>query len=160
MRFKIMIQTVKTKKAFTLIEILLALGIIIFITTLSFAWFPSLIKKERVNKEMDALVSLLEQARSRTLSAKNASQYGVRTETDQIIFFEGSVYSAGAIDNVIHEMDSGVIISMGAQQTLIFEKITGDVVDLEEFLTINLSSLDYIVNRSMIIYPTGLIEKN
>lgn len=146
------------QKAFTVIELIVVMAIIFLISTLSFFWLRDFIKRETINNEVRTLVSFLEEAKSKTLSAKNASQYGVRTETNQIIFFEGSSYVSGDPDNKVHDIDSGIYISIGGGVDTVFQKLTGEVSGVTGSRSIILYTTDLSVERSVIIHSSGLIE--
>lgn len=148
----------KLVRGFTLMEMLIAIGIVLLILGLSFFSLKDYIKRERINNEVRVLVSFLQEARSKTLSAKDSSQYGVRTETNQIILFKGSAYSAGDPNNSVHDMDSSVYLSIGGGLDTVFKRITGEVVGLTEPRYIIIYTTDASLERTIVIHPSGLIE--
>lgn len=153
-------QIFKMKKilGFTLVEILVAISIMLLIATISFFSLKPYIKKERINNEVRVLTSFLQEARSKTLSAKESEQYGIRTETNQIILFKGASYSAGNPNNVVHNIDPSVYLSIGGGLDTVFKRLTGEVVGITEDRYLILYTTDGSLERTIIVHPSGLIE--
>lgn len=143
---------------FTLVEILVAISIMLLIATISFFSLKPYIKKERINNEVRVLTSFLQEARSKTLSSKESGQYGIRTETNQIILFKGSSYSVSDPDNVVHNIDPSVYLSIGGGLDTVFKRLTGEVVGITSDRYIILYTADGLLERTVVIHPSGLVE--
>lgn len=142
-------------KGFTFLEILFALSIIaIAITIVSFS-FSKLNSQQTLDKSATLVVSVLDEARSLTLSSVGDSQYGVFLEASQLTLFKGSSYSSSDPSNVITELNTLVELKninlAGGGASIVFKRLTGytdEAGSLEIFLknspetlrTINISS--------------------
>jgi prepilin-type N-terminal cleavage/methylation domain-containing protein len=115
--------------AFTIIETLVVIaiiGVLFVIVLFTFA-------DKGADKQLDADVlntkTLLEEARSLTTSAKEASAYGVHFETNKIVLFTGSTYTAGLSTNKESLLNSVVEISSinlsGGGSDVVFDRLTG-----------------------------------
>ena len=118
------------KKGFTLIEIIIAIGVLLVVSTLGFNAFASFKKIADLTSSADAALSQLIQARSKTLSAEEAQQYGVHFEVNQTTFFKGVTYSASDPDNQAFVLPATVEISSislsGSGDDVLFKKLTGE----------------------------------
>lgn len=142
-------------KGFTLLEILFSiaiLGILVTIVTFSFSKLNS---QQELENSTDLVVTILNEARSLTLSSKNDSQYGVYLDTSKVVLFEGISYSPTDATNVTTVLNSLVgirnisLINGGA--SIVFKRLTGDTNETgsfeiylinkpETFNTVNISS--------------------
>lgn len=124
-------KILKTKngRGFTLVEIIIIVAIIVILSALTFQSFSNLSEREALDKEALHVLSLLHEARSLTLSSKNATQYGVHLENSRAILFPGSSYSAGNPANKIVDLKESVTISTitltGGGSDVIFNRLTG-----------------------------------
>jgi len=117
------------KRGFTLLEMLLALGILAIISVISVTSLSSANKDKALAIEADKVVSLITKARSLTLEAKDGSVYGVHFEETKAVLFKGSSYSAGASTNQSQGLNGVVKISAislsGGGAEVVFKKLTG-----------------------------------
>jgi hypothetical protein len=107
------------------LELVIALSILLVITALITSGFSSFRKSTGLNDIVENGMSLLSEARSKTLSSEMASQYGVHFETTKMVLFKGTSYSAGAPDNEELAMPPGVEIASFSNADVIFERLTG-----------------------------------
>lgn len=119
----------KNSLGFTLVETLIVLGIMGLLTVVVLFTFAN----KGADKQLDAdtlnIKTLLEEARSLTLSAKDASSYGVHFETRKIVLFTGESYTAGLSTNKESLLGSSVEISsidltLGGSD-VVFNRLTG-----------------------------------
>jgi len=117
------------ERAFTIIEtlvIIAIIGVLLIIVLFTFA-------NKGADKQLDAdtlnVKTLLEEARSLTTSAKDASSYGVHFETRKIVLFTGATYTAGLSTNKESLLSSTVEISnislVGGGSNVVFNRLTG-----------------------------------
>ncbi len=115
-------------RGFTLIEILVVIGLFILIFSLSaFVGFDS-IARSTVAGERDSLTSLLASARAHAISNVNEKKHGVHIDEDEpdFVLFEGDSYSAGDPNNRPVARTSAVSVS--GPGDIIFEQLSGDVI--------------------------------
>lgn len=146
----------------TLIEILAVVAIISIISSILFFSFSKLNDYQAIDKETLGVISVLNNARSLTLSSKGGTQYGVHIEEDRITLFKGGTYSSSDPENVTHNLNTAVHISSyalsGGGSDIIFERLTGGT---DQNGTITLSLRNDISNSKIItIFVTGTVQSN
>jgi prepilin-type N-terminal cleavage/methylation domain-containing protein len=116
-------------KGFTLVEMLIVLaivGVLSALFTLSFSTFRN---SQTLKNSMDSALALLYEARGDTLAGLNNTQYSVRFETNQMVFFTGTTYNSGTSTNRIVAYDTGVSASSislsGGASAVSFTQISG-----------------------------------
>jgi prepilin-type N-terminal cleavage/methylation domain-containing protein len=132
-------------RGLTLIEVLLAIAIIGGLIAVTASVFPSMRNRRALEASTRQLASLLEEARSLTLSAKDASVYGVHFDSTQAVLFVGSSYNAGSATNIVttlHPLTAIRNITLGGGgSNVVFTRLTGE--------TPNNGSVEvYLVNNS------------
>src|SRR3989338_4195149 len=87
------------QKGITIIELLIVIVVIGIMALIVLPQF-SYIKENQVLKNgVSDILSSIDKARGQTLSSLNSSEYGVHFESDKVIIFKGTVFSAIAPDN-------------------------------------------------------------
>ncbi len=118
------------KKGFTLLEVLLAIGIIVLIVVLLNSALSEFFVTSRLTEAHTNITGLLRDARARTLASESKTTYGVHFDqsTSQAVLFQGSSYSSGAAGNEPYALPSGVAfssINLGGPVDIIFQRLTG-----------------------------------
>ena len=149
-------------KGFSLVEMLVVLAVGAVITTIVVGVFSKAPGRQALDKQTSVILSLLEQARGLTLSAKNASVYGVHFETAKAILFTGPTYSAGAASNIGEPVHSSLQISAislaGGGSDVIFNRLVGDTA---QYGTVTLSLLASTTQtKTVTIFSTGIASSN
>ena len=149
-------------KGFTLIEILVALALLAIVSAITMASFSNLNKTNALDSSVANIVSILDEARSKTLASQNSEQYGVHLEQNQVISFIGNSYNSGDSDNVVFTINKLVEISdislTSGGNDIIFDRLTGQV-DQNGSLVVRLKS-DNAVSTTVTVFGTGIIEVN
>lgn len=150
------------RRGFSLVEMLLVLAIFAIITLFAVSAFSKATGREALDKKTGVVLSLLEQARNLTLSAKGASVYGVHFETAKAVLFTGPTYSASATSNVIESVNSPVQISSislsGGVSDVVFSRLIGDT---GQSGTITLSLIASSTQaKTITIFATGIASSN
>ncbi|MDO8569950.1 MAG: prepilin-type N-terminal cleavage/methylation domain-containing protein [bacterium] len=147
-------------RGFTVLEILIAISIMVLTITIVTFSFSKLNSSQTLDKSADLVVSILNEARSLTLSSVNDSQYGVSFEDSQVILFKGSIYLLSDPSNVVTELNSLVglrnIILNGGGTSVIFKRLTGNTFEtgtVEIFLKASTTTF-----RTITISATGIVE--
>ncbi len=145
---------------FTLIEILIVIGIFLIISSIVFFSFSNLNKVQALDKSAMSVASVLEEARSLTLSSKDSSQYGVFFDDDEVVLFKGEDYDPNEIVKTV-SLNPLVEISEifgGDADEVVFERLTGKASE-EGLVVVSLKS-DSEVQKIIKVYLTGLVEIN
>jgi len=157
-----MITKTKTRPlfGFTVLEILIVIAIISILSAISFYSFSDLNKREVLEKETLKVLSLIQDARSLTLSSKNSSQYGVYFNTGSIVSFVGDTFNPSDTANVATNLSSRVSVSSinleGGGSEVVFQRLSGKT---DQSGTINISLVSDINSSTTIrIFETGLSE--
>lgn len=152
----------KFTTGFTLIEIVIALAIVATITLIVSGSFSTANNREALSKKTALVLSLLEQARAQTLSAKGGVVYGVHFETTKAVLFTGPTYSAGSATNVSEPLGSLVQISnialAGGVSDVIFQKLTGQTSQSGTIVVI--LSASSTQSKTITVSATGIASVN
>ncbi|MEK7087656.1 MAG: prepilin-type N-terminal cleavage/methylation domain-containing protein [Patescibacteria group bacterium] len=149
-------------KGFTLLEMLLALGIIAIIAVVSITSLSRVNTDKALSVEADKALSLLARARSATLSAKDGFAYSIHFEERMVVLFKGAGYSSGAQDNISLTLNEEVKISAialtGGGSDVVFKKLTGATTQNG---TVTLASIrDGTKTKVITIEATGIAYSN
>jgi len=117
-----------------LIELLLALAVLASIVLIVMPSLSNFQKEQSIKNTAENIVTLLNKAKSDSLSALNSENYGVHFESNQMIYFVGNHFFPGNINNKKISFASGVVIPFvggiglnGGGDDVIFPRLTGDV---------------------------------
>lgn len=114
---------------FTLLEMLLAIGIVTIIAALSMASLANFNRDKALAIEAEKVLSLVAKARSLTLAAKDDSVYGVHFEAQKAVLFKGGSYNANDSTNQIQPLNGEVNIAtvalIGGGADVVFRKLSG-----------------------------------
>jgi prepilin-type N-terminal cleavage/methylation domain-containing protein len=148
-------------KGITLIEIIVALSIVAIVASIVLFSLTDFKKKQALEKSRSLIVSAISEARSKSVSSVNMSDYGIHIETNQLVLYKGS-YVAGGAGNKEYNLDidtqiSSILLSGGSSDVL-FKRLTGEASQSGTII-VSLKN-DSTQNKTITIYSTGLIESN
>lgn len=157
-------QTVYTNKGFTLVEILVVIGLIGMVLTIGSLVNLNMFTRELSYSEVDTLVGVLQNARNRAMNNINAMPHGVHYEDGNAsyVIFEGNTYDGDGIE-VPRPMEGGEVntnvnITMDGDEefNIVFAQLSGEVngSDTGTILIDNTSGID----KGIIISENGLID--
>lgn len=149
------------KKGFSLTEIVIVIAIISMLAALSVVSYSNLNSEQAVQKDAALVLSILNQARSETLSSRNNLQYGVHLASDAVTLFVGDNYSSSTSTNLVYSLNKAVALSVslsGGGSDVVFKRLTGET-DQSGTVTIALKS-SATSTKSLTIYKTGLVQAN
>jgi len=115
----------KRNIGFTLIEILVVLGILSIIATFGYLVTMDFYKSYAFNAERDTIVAILQKARSQSLANINESAHGVHFDSEQYVIFQGSAYNSN--DNFNQIIPSAFGITHSGITDVVFFQLSGDV---------------------------------
>lgn len=146
-------------KGFTLIEILVALGILIVVLLIGMSTLPVFNKKVELDTFTENIISSLSLSRAKTLSSKDEAQYGVHFEQNKIILFKGTEYASGLEYKTIAtpaSVEVGSITLNGGTSDVVFKRLTGET-DGYGTITTRLKSGTQDT-KTIIIEKTGVVS--
>jgi prepilin-type N-terminal cleavage/methylation domain-containing protein len=147
------------KKGFTVLEILIVLGIMAILVTIILPSFRTMRSNEVLKATTSEIFSALGKAKSGTLSSVNSSEYGVHFESDLIVIFKGTSYSSSDVNNENISITSPASISAinltGGAVDLYFDRLSG-APNKTGTITVSTSSFSKIITIS----STGTISMN
>jgi len=149
-------------RGFTLIEILIVIGISAILVSLSGSVYISLSQRSDVDREAQELESVLSLARSKTLASHNEQSFGVHinSATNEYFLFEGASYNPIAPGNKRFDIASGVSISSlnlnGGGSDIVFDRLTGESSDFGSVILQDLSDTSRL--RAICIDASGIAE--
>lgn len=150
------------KKGITALELLIILAIIGILVSIVFFQFSKSREQQVVKSAISDTLSSINKARSQTLSSLNSSEYGIHFQSDKVIIFKGTIFTAGASGNETINIISPAIISdvtlggvSASSGDVYFNRLYG-VPSKTGMITISSSSLSKIINIS----ATGSASSN
>lgn len=116
-------------KGFTFIEIIITVAVLMVITVFTLVTLNTFRENQSLKNSVNETIALINQARSKTLSSQDFSQYGIHFESSRIVLFKGITFSEPNPDNIVLTLPSKIEISgislNGGGVNLIFQKLTG-----------------------------------
>ena len=117
----------------SVIELLVVVAIFAIVATLAATPFILFKKTSALGAAVSESIALLEDARARTLSSRNASQYGVHFDESRAVLFSGAVFDADAPWNEESVFNSAVeaaqVALAGGGEDVVFKRLTGETDD-------------------------------
>lgn len=147
-------------KGFTLIEILVVIGVIAILSTVSAVAFRSMYQSATRTSGANEVFEALTGARSNTLASKNDTVHGIHMSSTTITRFEGPAYVPGASGNRVYTFEGNVlatstIISNGGVVT--FSRLSGIPSATG---TVYVYDATGAGTTTLIIQGSGLVEYN
>jgi prepilin-type N-terminal cleavage/methylation domain-containing protein len=148
-------------RGFTLIELLVVIAIMALLIGIGSSMFK-FNSEEVLRTQADAVLSVLSEARTLTISDAQASQYGVALATSSVTLFRGAAYDPASSENVVTTLHAAAgienIALLGGGTSIVFERFSGDSTYPGSFRISLRESPDRFYTIS--VSATGLIEKN
>jgi prepilin-type N-terminal cleavage/methylation domain-containing protein len=146
---------------FTLVEVLVVIAITLILTVVSITGLREFSNRSGHKSAAHTILGALEEAHARTLSSDGDTTYGVHFETDMVVVFEGTSYTAGDPDNDERSLPARTNvtnISLGGGSEVYFERLSGDVSPTGT-VTVSLTHSSS-TSKTVTIYSSGLSEIN
>jgi len=150
------------KKGLTLLEFLISVAVLSLIVAVISIGLSKFSKSNELTSSSHNILSLINEARSKSVSSEDALQYGVHFNATSSTLFSGTVFDEMDPDNKEILLPSSVEISdislNGGGNDIIFKRLTGET---DEFGTITLI-LKYDTSDTKIIdiKESGIAEVN
>jgi len=143
-----------------MIELLIAIAIVGIIAAIGVAAFASFTGQAALDATVQQILSVFEEARTRTLASAGDQRFGVHVEASQVVLFLGDTYVSSSPTNentVFNTRVTASDISLTAGATeVIFERLTGKA-DVVGTVTLSLVA-DSTKTATVRIDGTGVVE--
>ncbi|HEY0980360.1 MAG TPA: type II secretion system protein [Candidatus Paceibacterota bacterium] len=148
------------KKGFTIIELLIVLtivGVLMGIASLPIIRFR---REQALQNTTNAVLTVINEARAKTLAGTENTNYSVRLEADRAILFRGATYQSAAPTNQIFLYESPVVLGTvalsGGGSTITFDRLRGTTAH-HGTLQLQLPSGTL---RTITVTATGTVARN
>lgn len=133
-------------KGFTVIEIILIIGILVIIFSMSFPIAFDFYKNYQFQAEQDQFISLLEIARNLSMANLNQSPHGVFQDNDNFIIFEGNSFATRnqSQDQIFPRSKA---ISVSGPNEITFNAISGQAISSAYIFNNGKTSSNVYVNK-------------
>ena len=155
------INNVNKKAAFTLIEILVVMGIVGIIVTVSFLSLSGYRQRSALDNAAQSIAAFLRDAYQRSINQESGSEWGVRFEQvadgrDFYALFSGPVYVSAASTRYL-PVSVEFSDPVSGSKDIIFEKLTGLPTVAPFGITVFLTS-DPSVSKTINVNAVGQIQ--
>ena len=151
-------------KGISVIEILIVVSIISVISAIIIPSFSEFKNQQELKNTTEDILSLLNEARSDTVSSINSTTYGVHFEVNKVTLFTGSSFSILPsnkeidFDNTVTIPIIGGINLSGGGNDVVFNRIIGDTIN-DGTIILQLTN-DVTSQKTITINKLGVISKN
>lgn len=118
------------KQGYSLLEVLIVIGILFLFLLLSMNVFSSFNKDRKLESEAETIISIINEAKSKTMAGEFASEYGLHFELNRIVFFKGIMFIESNSENkeykLLPEIEIYNISLNGGGQDIVFKKFSGE----------------------------------
>lgn len=116
------------QSGFSLLEILIALGIVLMISAGITASLQHLRESGALDSGKQQLISVLQEARGSTLASKDRSAYGVYMSTSTAELYKGDDYISGTVERTVTLTDTLEYVYEidGGGSDIHFERLSGE----------------------------------
>jgi type II secretory pathway pseudopilin PulG len=146
-------------KGITILEIIVVVGILLILTTVSVSNLSSYRSRQILNGESSQILSILNKARYQTLASKAQTSYGVRIESDRVTLYTGPTFASVPGEYEEYVLNPSVSITNislnGGSADVLFERLTGETVSYGTFQVTLLSEV--LQNHIIEISQTGFV---
>ena len=151
----VFIENKKNRGSF-LIEIIISISIISIVGFISVQAFKNLSDRNSLDSAVNNAISILAEARSKAISSKNSSDYGVHFEATKIVRSTGNQYSANDTANINYNIGKYIEIVSPNPSDVVFKRLFGNTENFGT-TTFRLKS-DHSQIKNINIYSTGVVE--
>lgn len=140
------------KKAFTLLELLLSISIIVILAGFSLPIYKNLLMKNDLDIAVNIVNASLHRAQILAQSVDSDTTWGLKAQNTSIVIFKGINYASrdAAFDEIF---DTSSTISISGLNEIVFTKLSGSPVSTG---TINLSTVSD--SRTVSINEKGIVD--
>lgn len=100
-----------TNRGFTLLELLVVIGILAVLTIFTVPFLGSSIGRNELKSTTWEMVDALRQAQSKSMAGKSDNVWSVHFESKKFVLFKGAVYNVVDPDNDVHDLPNVLSIT-------------------------------------------------
>ena len=149
-------------KGFTLVEIIVAMGIVLLLAALALVSFRASRDARDLSTSTQDILSIIRLAQSKTLAGEDDADWGVHLTQTQFTLFRGPAF-AGSTLTETHDLPSSLelvsITLAGGGSDIIFTRVTGATNQNGSFIlrvaATPATSASFTVDSSGAVYQTG-----
>ena len=151
-------STSSARQGFTLIEILVVIGIMGLLVAITFASYRIFSRQVDLETTAQKILSTLQLARNQTQASEDETQYGVHFEVSKYVLFKGATYNAADPNNKDYDLTSAEIyeINLGGGSEVVFDRIRGTSANSGNVKVRVLA--DTSKTRTIVINPAGQVS--
>ncbi len=153
------------QKSFTIVELLITIGILIILTAIVVPSFRLFQKESDLDNSVGQIINILRLAQNKALASEGGAQWGVYFSTTssphQYVLFRGTSYDLRAVSfDEVHQLPESIefeaVNLANASSEVVFKKMVGDT---EQFGTVFLRlKIDHAQIRSLYVESSGLVS--
>jgi len=144
----------------SLVETIVVIAVVSVLFAMAFGAFNTLNSGKALETDALRVALELQEARSLTVSSKDAQQYGVHFASSSVTRFEGASFVAGSPANVTTALNQAVIVSSttlsGGSVDVVFKRLSGETAQ-SGTVVLSLAASSTIL-KTIMIYKTGVAE--
>ncbi len=151
-----MLKKINVKRGFTLVEMMLVIGILVIIAGLAIPFYQSFQISSALDNAGQEIIQSLRNAQSKAMSSQGLSSYGVHFDTNQFVIFKGNIYNPVDAENEIFEVANTVDITSNGSYNVVFSVGEG-LPDAQPIITVTSSNNK---SKSISINELGRVNAN
>jgi prepilin-type N-terminal cleavage/methylation domain-containing protein len=148
-------QPRRLTSGFTLIEILVVVGVLVLIFAIGVFIDSSNLGRETLAREQETLITILHRARSRAMNNIYATSHGIHIGADEYVLFRGASFDPAAATNENIERNGKININTAGidANEVVFQQLSGNTLVMGD-IVLN----DPIRAKKITIHQSGLID--
>ena len=149
----------------SILELLMALAILAIVVSFIILNLTKFRNEQALQNTTSDIISLVNEARTKTISSVNSTTYGVHFEASRAVLFAGSSFTEPNSNNKQVDINSAVSIPVsgginlnGGGSDVIFTRISGDTTNYGTIIVRLVS--DATRQKTITINKTGIVSSN
>ncbi|MBU0598294.1 type II secretion system GspH family protein [Patescibacteria group bacterium] len=114
------------QRGFTFVEVLLVIGILGVVVSLSIPFYQSFQVSNQLDNISQEVAQTLRRAQNKAMASEYFSAHGVHLQAQQFILFKGDSYNPADAFNEVVDIPSSILITYNAGPDVVFSGIKGE----------------------------------
>jgi Tfp pilus assembly protein FimT len=146
-------------KGLSAIELLVVIGVVVLLAVITVPSLMSLRRNQALQNSVNATVSLIQEARTKSLASYNNTFYSVYIDTTQAVLFTGGTYNAGDVSNKVVPYETPITLQslslQGGGSSIQFDRLKGTTAQ-HGTLSLGINGGE---SRTITVSASGLITR-